>query len=452
MELEFEYSRQVGTGTNPAVVHFPDNSIMLFWIHEGRLLSGSKIKPPTGDVDWGSLDFGAGEIVTGDKEVSYMRLKNIPRLGIYGVWHSMDPRERHRFAIYEDQSTVTNYLEEGSIELRLDTPVVPMRLTLNNPKQILSGEDKSRIVPGMQIELFFQAGDSEEYPMGVYFTDRVDMQVTEPTISVETRNISGKLLKDQTFDQNYHYPKQVYAETVKAVLDNAGVKNYLVQTGGTWDLGMSFPANMTFIDGLQELIKASRNWTMRENLEGQIILGSTLTYEPLQQINSRYTFNRGTDVWGRGIVRDDNDVYSRVCVHQLEMMLTSYVEVPNTSDWNYVPQKTLYVEVPNGTPEMEMWDLATEIADRLKLAGTIETCIGPFRPQLLPGDEAEIISESGTKLLGLITTVRHVFGKQGYATEFVVDSAGRIGKPQIKEYINRVTANKGVSGAVKRLE
>ena len=445
MELQFEFSRQVGTGTNPAAIHFPDNSIMLFWLEQGRLLSGSKIQPASGDVDWGSLNFGEGNIVTGDRDMSFMKLKNIPRLGVYGTWHSGDPQERHRFAIYEDMAELSDYLNDGSIELRLDTPVITMDLTMNNPRQILSGEDRSRLVPGMKVEMFFSSGDSEELPMGVYYIDRVKMGATNATVSVDTRSISGKLLKDQTFDEINTYPKQVYADVVKAVLDHAFVPNYLVQTGGTWELGINFPRNMSILEGLNELIKASRNWVVRETLDGQLVAGSTVTYPPLMPAENRYTFNRGSDVWSRGIVRDDIDIYTKVCVYQSDWRAYTMVHVPNTQYWNYVPNKTLYIEVPVGTDFLEFADLANEVASRLSTAGVIETFVGPFRPQLMPDDEADIISIEGTKLIGIITTVRHTFGKNGFATEFVVDSGGRKGKPMLKDYIESMTRKKGTS-------
>jgi len=79
------------------------------------------------------------------------------------------------------------------------------------------------------------------------------------------------------------------------------------------------------------------------------------------------------------------------------------------------------------------------LVERINSAGIVETFIGPVRPHLLPGDEAEIVSENGTRLLGLVTTVRHKMGKEGFITEFVVDSGGRIGKSKIKDYIKSLS-------------
>ena len=93
--------------------------------------------------------------------------------------------------------------------------------------------------------------------------------------------------------------------------------------------------------------------------------------------------------------------------------------------------------------------MAVDIAERIASSGTVESFSGPFRPQLLPGDEAEIIGSS-TRLLGLITSVRHSFGINGYQTIFEVDSGGRKGQPRMRDYIQKLTGQPK-SGTVKRL-
>lgn len=448
MELQFEYTTQIGVGTNPNVVNLPDNTIMLFYVDAGNLTIQREARPEGTDVDWGNVTFSEPKRATRDKAMSLVRLKNVPRLGVYGVWHSNEPTPRHRFAIYEAESDISKYLVEGTIELRLETPITDLSLTLENPKQVISGEDTSLLVPGSKIELNFTAGDSELYPMGVFYGDRVEMSATGGTASIEGRNISGKKLKDQTFDYANLYPIKQYDLTVVDVLVAAGVTNYQVQAGAVFDVGMEFSPSMTFLDGIYELLKASRNWQIRETLDGEILIGSIVSFEPIQ-LNSKYTFERGKDCWSRNVVRDDFDVYSRVCV--CDGTLYIYQNVEGQEGWAVAPQKTLYVEIAEGTPQVDAEALALEIAERIAKSGTLETFIGSFRPHLLPGDEAEIVNDSGSRLLGLVTTVRHSFSKsEGFVTEFVVDSGGAIGKPQIKELIDSI-AQRGNIGSAKRL-
>ncbi|HKL43240.1 MAG TPA: hypothetical protein VJ962_11720, partial [Clostridia bacterium] len=203
-----------------------------------------------------------------------------------------------------------------------------------------------------------------------------------------------------------------------------------------------------FMSAMREMIQNSLNWKIVEDSDGKIIAGSTVTYPDIQR-NSRYEFNRGTDVWSRNIVRRDSELYSRVCgtymltVAEEEVKQYIYVDVTNTSDWDVAPQKTLYVEFPKESDSADVTAKLNEVAELISTAGTQETFIGPIRPDLIPGDEAKILSSDGNKILGLVTTVKHTFGDDGTYTEFTVDSAGRKGKPKISKYIQRITKQQG---------
>jgi hypothetical protein len=250
---------------------------------------------------------------------------------------------------------------------------------------------------------------------------------------------------------------------VEALLTNAGITNFSIQQWEgnpleAWQAGIQFPPDMDMLTGLMELIGTSINWVVRETLDGQIIAGSTVTYDPIKNMNSKYTFERGSDVFSRGVTRDDNDVYSKIC-HQSKVPATetvpeftrrAYTNVTHALEWAYAPHKTLYITTPDDTDQAELQALSDALAERMAFAGVIEQFSGPFRPHILPGDDAEIVSADDTKLLGLITTVSHSFGMGGFSTSFTVDSAGRQGKMQLKDVIAKVNKS-GTSSNVKRL-
>lgn len=462
MELQFLTPQQIYIGDNPSLVHMSNNSLWAFQIDAGRLKGSELISNPP-EIDWESLLYSAFSIITNDKSMSLVRLKNIPRMGVFGTWkqnqilegENVVTPERHRFAIWGSTSDVSKYLGNCTVELNDGSPVSSIHMQLENPGQLLSGEDNSMVVPGMRIELFLTLGDSEEYPMGVHFVDRVGMSVIKGIISIEGRSITGKLLKDQTLDSNNVYTKKAYRDNVVELLENAGISEYSVQPAPEvpWEYGIEFSPNKNMLDALNELIRASLNWKVVETLE-EVVAGSTMTFEDIQ-VNSRYTFNRGTDVFSRSITRDDSDVYSKICCHYSTETIdegtgetikgTEYVysTVDNDADWEVQQNKTLYVSLPKNTDSLDAQAIADDLADRINSAGTVETFIGPIRPHLLPGDEAEIISENGTRLLGLITTIRHKMGKGGFTTEFTVDSGGRMGKPKISDYIKSLSQNTG---------
>jgi len=287
------------------------------------------------------------------------------------------------------------------------------------------------------------------------------MTAAGETITVDCRNISGKLLKDQTFDENNTYLPLPFSDVLEAYLTDAGITDYDVQPSvgeDPWSPGFEFPPDMDKLTAFFGMIQNSVNWIARETLDGQIIAGSTVTYQPIIDLNSKYTFNRGSDLFSRGVTRDDNDVYSRVCYQSKqsatestpETTIRAYASVLHAFEWSYAQNKTLYITAPDDTVLAELQDLADALASRMAYSGIIEQFSGPFRPHIIPGDEAEIVADDGTHLLGLITTVSHSFGAGGFSTSFTVDSAGVLGKPQLRDLIEKVSG-KGQSSTIKRL-
>ena len=301
--------------------------------------------------------------------------------------------------------------------------------------------------PQSYIELNFTAGDSAAYPMGRFFIDRTQSIVGRETVSIQGRNSIGKYLKDQTFDERNYFPTATLKTLFEQVLLAAGITNYHVAANST-QVGMEFPPNMDMLTGIQELLKLTPGWIIREEITGKVVIG------PRNDVNftqpSKYTCYRDQDIFSRGSTKDDNDAYGRVCCHTADYSVRVYRPVPSTLGWLPPAQKTLYVPVPDGTRNSEAASLAVELAEQLANSGEVETFVGPFRPHLIPGDEAEIIDADGPNLLGVITTVEHAWSKggRGFATEFTVDSGGKIGKPQLREFIDAL-AGRQKTGAVK---
>lgn len=112
--------------------------------------------------------------------------------------------------------------------------------------------------------------------------------------------------------------------------------------------------------------------------------------------------------------------------------------------------KTLHVTAAKDTSAEDAQAYANQLASLVGSSGVIESFSGPFRPYLWPGDNAKIIGKT-TKLLGVITSIRHKFGKSGFFTEFTVDSGMIAGKTKISDYINKITKSKSSEGDATRL-
>ena len=311
MELRFEHSGRIGQGTNPNLVQKPDGTLMLFWLEGGRLVEKSI---PSEDIDFSANYFDKGEIATSDDNISNVRIQNVPRVGIFGVWtkaEDEDYKELQRFAIYEALSDVTRFLESGRVTTSHDNAISSISLSLKNPNGILNSETKAQIVPGMKIELMFSMGDSDDYPMGVFYVDRTSFQVGG-NLEIDGRNLTGKLLRDQQFNDNNKFDVAPIEDIIKSILEFAGIDSFDIEKSDV-SVGVEFPHDMDLLDGIRELISIKPSWIIAETLDGRVLIGNPDTFFPLQSLFSKYEFNRD-DLISRGIVRDDVDVYSKVSV------------------------------------------------------------------------------------------------------------------------------------------
>lgn len=441
MELTFEYTGQVGQGTSPDVLQFYDTSAQVFSLSAGELV-GVPILPLEGSYD--SPVFDDQVNISPDTNISNFSVNGLNGFGAVGSYLTSTT---HKLLIYEYALEMDRFLDSGTIKLSGDKPVASFTLTLDNPidegsdKQlnVAISEKEALLAPGAKVALIFSMGDAdEELEMGSYFIDRSDYSVLRETVNVDGRNLIGKALSDQTLDENNTLPFNFIHNVLSTMFENANLSTdqFLIETSTTQN-SFQFEPNTSVLNALNEILKATINWKAEELFDGTIVVGSP-NYSAFTQPGS-YTFNRGTDIMTRNIARDDMSVYRRVCVHTSDYSVKVYRDVLAFSGWNLQSNKTLYVSVPDGTLEPQAILYAEELALRLGNVGKIESFTGPFRPQLMPGDQAHIVAPDGTYDLGVITEVTHRFGKKGYFTDFTVDSGGRLGKGKLSDYIAMIT-------------
>lgn len=291
--------------------------------------------------------------------------------------------------------------------------------------------------PSSKIKISFSAGNSAPFELGEYYVDRTNYTVGDENVRVEARNVIGKYLKDQTFDERNKYMPQALKSLFEQVLTGAGITKFHVAENAQ-SVGIEFAPNDAILDGIDELLKFTPGWQIREESEGLVVVAPRI--DPAFTQPSTYTFYRNRDIFSRSVTKDDGQTYGRVCVHDPDMQTRVYRPVSSNLGWLPPAQKTYYVQVPAGTTSVDAAKYATELASQLSNSGEVETFVGPFRPQLMPGDGAEIMDDDGPRKLGTITTVKHSFGKRGFITEFTVDSGGKIGRPRLGDFINEMAA------------
>lgn len=444
MQLVFEVVDNVGVGNYPDVVHFANTQAQLFYLDGGELYGA-----PTRMIDegiWSDAEFREGVKVSPDVGMSNFELKVIPGWGMVGGYKTAD---KHKLIIYEFAFEMDIYLNDGSIKHSIDDPVSSFTLQLENPDtknpehpgNVAINEENSLLSPGAKVNFKFKMGDSDDYDMGIFYVDRSNFVLKSETASVDGRNLIGKALKDQTLDENYRTGFKYIHEIIENMfLDSyLNADQYLIETSSKKHR-FNFDRKTDILTALEEIFKIATDWKISELVDGTLVVGSP-TYAGFP-LNHTYTFYRNKDIFSREITRDDMGAYRRVCVHTSDYSIEIYKEVQAFTGWNSQSNKTLYVQVPDGTRNSEATSYADEIASRLSNVGKIESFTGPFRPHLLCGDEAVIVNDAGMKTLGLITEITHNFGKSGYYTRFTVDSGGRLGKGRLSEYINRITRDK----------
>lgn len=451
MQLSFDEVAVIGIGNYPDFVQFERTEGELFFLNGGELFGtpSEKLNGYFDDPVWqDTQEIGP----LGDNGMANLELKSLSGFGIVGSYHMSDAQ---KLLIYEFAIEMDRYLESGSITHSIDTPITTFSLNLENPLNenpeyegnVAISEESSLMSPGSKVQFELIMGDSEPYQMGTFYVDRSNFSLLNETISVDGRNIIGKALNDQSFDEYNNFPYKLIYELFKDILFRANINTdeMLVENTNVY-AGYQFDVNMSYLEGIMEILKALDSWKIKELVDGTIVIGSE-NYAGFTQ-NSSYIFYRDKDIFTRSIVRDDQEAYRRVCVHNQDFSIKIYKDVVTYSGWNLKANKTLYVNVPEGTSLGDSQNYAEQIANNLQYVGKIESFSGPLRPQLILGDEAVIIGTKGSVNLGLITEITHRVGKGGFYTDFTVDSGGKLGKGRLSDFIGKITKNKTSSSRI----
>ena len=444
MQLNFEIVKnEVGTGEYPDLIHFANTQAQIFSLNSGELWGLATEKIDNGE--WGDATFQDNLKVSPDTHMSNFQIDVLPGFGIIGGY-KQNYEDKHKLIIYEYAFEMDRYLNSGTVKHSIDSPIGSFSLFLENPDEkdpehpgnIAVSEYNSLLSPGAKVKFLFGAGtELEEYDLGTFFVDRSNFTLLSETASADGRNKIGKVLKDQTIDENNEYWYGYISEHLKTLLEQSGLNNdeYIIQNTDIegW---FSFSPNTTPLKVVESMLEVLPQWRIKELADGTIVIGSE-GYSGFEQ-NSVYTFYRDKDIFSRQITRDDAEVYNRVCVHTNNFGKAAYRNVASFQSWSLQAKKTLYVQVAEGLKYTDIENYADELALRLEGIGKLESFTGPFRPHLIVGDEAIIIDEKGNESLGLITEITHNFGKSGFYTNFTVDSGGTLGKGRLSDFISKI--------------
>ena len=352
----------------------------------------------------------------------------------------------HKFIMYSLPTDISHTLQNGNISYSKDSSVSQLSVSFQNANNELVDSKRIIVAPNTKLELFFSMGNNEEISIGTFYIDRTSVSNPDGDISVTARNAIGKLLKEQTFDEDNSFTEATLQENLVAILTLAEVENFFISDPQrNWKL--TFKPELNLLNGIEQVISLIPQWQIRENTDGTIGIGAIIDGRFEQP--STYIFERDKTCWSYNAEYDDEQTFSKLCISCKEPANTIYVQLPPHKWWVSPKNKTMYIDVPDGTSLSDMQALANEISELIAISGKTETFAGIFTPQLIIGDIIELTETDGKhSIIGTVTSVRHTIGKGGFYTEFTVDSGGRKGKPLLKDFVGQISGNKKTDGVV----
>lgn len=438
MQLTFEYTLDAGAGLFPQVIHTSDNLLRFIYLTSDGTVEGSTTDPVLGL--YGDLTYEEVGRISPDEAVSYPSIKRVAHYGAYGFWSAEGD---HRFVMYMLPADISNSFVDGSIKYGVGSEVSQMSCTLLNIKGAMLNRYRALVTPGTKMELYFSLGNSGEIPLGIFYIDRASVSYPEEKVSVSARNAIGKLLKEQTFDEDNTFEETTLQLNFHEILRLAEVEDFFVgENAKTWKL--RFEPDVTILDGIKQVISLLDGWKVDETAAG--VIGVAKVSDARFEQPAVYSFERDKSCWSYSVEYDDSEAVSRVCVTCAEPENTVYADVPRSKWWIQPSHRTIYVTAADGASLAEITNMAEELAKTIAISGRQESFVGIFTPQLTIGDEVELIIDTKTETIGTVVDVTHSFGRGGFYTAFTVDSGGRKGKSRLSDLIGEVSKKSNLSG------
>lgn len=318
-----------------------------------------------------------------------------------------------------------------------------MSCTLLNIKGALLNRYRAFVTPGTKMELYFSLGNSDEIMLGIFYIDSASVSYPDEKVSVSARNAIGKLLKEQTFNEDNTFEETTLQLNLQEILRLAEVEDFFVGNNTkSWKL--RFEPDVTILDGIKRIISLIDGWKVDETANG--VIGVAAVTDARFDQPAVYTFELDKSCWSYSVEYDDSEAVSRVCVTCANPENTVYATVPRSKWWIQPSHRTTYVTAADGATLAEITAMAEELAQTIAISGRQESFVGIFTPQLTIGDEVCIQSGAKTETIGTVTDVTHNFGRGGFYTAFTVDSGGRKGKARLSDLIGKASEKSNLNG------
>lgn len=305
------------------VAHYYDENAQTFYIQNGELKTMTAEVPEgrwRGIDDRYSSEIG---LIKLENDILSMEYDHPSNGTIYFAMHDGKSLYYVRYVYMIDAS---NIVQDWSFTLQADNPIVRYSASVMNVDNGLFDVDTSLFAPGSRYIFKSIFGDNDVYPMGIGFIDEINYSPNGESVSFSGRNVSGFLLKDQTFDDRTSFSGTA-GHVIEAMLKYAGIKKYKVQELKR-SAKYSIKDTQAILDGIQGVLDLCYNEGGGEDQgflivgkesiakiielpDGTICVGQASWLEENGYFqNGYYTFNRGSDVFSRKVKKDVDGCYT----------------------------------------------------------------------------------------------------------------------------------------------
>lgn len=334
-------------------------------------------------------------------------------------------------------SKFSNYIQSGTISSKYDDYSYNMSLTLIKADETL--DYNSHFTPGAKITLWTSFGynviSGINIPLFSGHVDECSWDEDGETFTISATSNINHLLKECTMG-DVNELSGLSHEVGETIMDLADVLTYYI-TIGTYEWTYTYKSSDTCLSALEQMYPIfpkdgydNPGFGILESPSGYVVFGywRDRVDESKHGVPvGNYIFDVSTDVYSFNTRMCGDKCYSKVYATgkaadgvDLEEVK---VNVTNLAGFD-IPENKIYHANFNGYTMQEMLqDWAETIALELKFQGITREFNGPFRPQLTVGDIASMDFGSYGQQ-GIITSITHHVGSDGFSTDFSVDSGG----------------------------
>lgn len=428
--LVWDFYRKTGeSGVVGGVVHYYDGTAQSLFNSNGLKTQFAEIV----NGHWGSANWSDEHAINNE---SYVDIGfDHPYNGI--MFGAEVSGGNVYFVRYLYAMDCTDLISSGNISYKNDSAAVQFKANIMNINEAIFMDDATLYQPGAKITFNIIVGEEEPYAMCVAYLDSVDYNINSATVPISGRNSIGFKLMQSTFDDVTEISGATH-QVVAKIMEMAGVVNYVVQEMHD-SRKHEFKPDQTLMSGLEQVCDLNFDWKIAELPDGTVIVGST-SFVSNYQTNGYYIFKmyeRGEgsafainrSLFKRKVKRSCDAAYTKVRITGRDAdgndLVPVIVPVENYSYWNIPRYKTYHESAPDGLTQNELQSYAEDVAARLQLVGIGEEFTCSLQPQLLIGDVAAFDNGDDTMTpLGIVTDVKHSFGKSGFTTDFATDTGG----------------------------